>query len=229
MAVSMAPGLNAIYVFEDGLTVTNPHFDDIFESMVAYTNVLQFSCSWGGSTAVDPTSEVLFKQMALQGQSFYDATGDAGAFVGNVQFPSDSPSITQVGGTTMTDGSAPDYPWVSEIVWAWDSGTNVSARRAISSAGGISTYYGLPYWQTNISTAANGGSAGSRNFPDVAANADNCYLFTDAGQEAGGWGGTSFAAPLWAAFTALVNQQAASYGRPPVYPHPAGQPARTCT
>jgi subtilase family serine protease len=216
MAVSMAPGLKAIYVFEDGLTVTNPHFDDIFESILTYTNVLQFSCSWGGSTAADPTSEVLFKQMAMQGQSFFDATGDAGAFVGNVQFPSDSPSITQVGGTTMTDGGAPNYPWLGEVVWAWDSGPNVSGRRAISSAGGISTYYGIPYWQTNISMAANGGSASSRNFPDVAANADNCYLYTDDGLEGGGWGGTSFAAPLWAAFTALVNQQAASNGRAPV-------------
>ncbi len=158
MAVSMAPGLNAIYVFEDGLAVTNPHFDDIFESMVAYTNVLQFSCSWGGSTAADPTSEVLFKQMALQGQSFYDATGDAGALVGNVQFPSDSPSITQVGGTTMSDGSAPDYPWVSEICLELGTAAPVSqGRRAVSSAGGISTYYGLPYWQTNISTAAKRG------------------------------------------------------------------------
>ena len=122
MAVSMAPRLNAIYVFEDGLAVTNPHFDDILESMVTYTNVLQFSCSWGGSTAKDPTSEVLFKQMAAQGQSFYDASGDDGAFVGAVEFPSDSPSITQVGGTTMTDGSAPSYPWNGEVVWDWDSG-----------------------------------------------------------------------------------------------------------
>ena len=216
MVVSMAPKLNAVYVFEDGLAVTNPHFDDIFESMVTYTNVLQFSCSWGGSTAMDPTSEVLFKQMATQGQSFFDASGDAGAFVGNVQFPSDSPNIIQVGGTTMTDGSAPSYPWVSEIVWAWDSGPNVSAKNAISSSGGISTYFAIPNWQTNINFTASQGSKSWRNFPDVAANADNCYLYTDDGTKGGGWGGTSFAAPLWAGFTALINQQAAAYGRPPV-------------
>jgi subtilase family serine protease len=215
-AVSMAPGLKAIYVFEDGLAVTNPHFDDIFESMVTYTNVLQFSCSWGGGTAKNATSEVLFKQMAAQGQSFYDASGDAGAFVGNVQFPSDSPSITQVGGTTMTDGSAPSYPWESEVVWDWDSGPNVSAANAISSSGGISTYYAIPSWQTNISMTANLGSTTMRNFPDVAANADNCYFYTDNGEPSGGWGGTSFAAPLWAGLTALMNQQAAASGRPPV-------------
>ena len=58
-----------------------------------------------------------------------------------------------------------------------------------------------------------------RNLPDVAAVADNINI---------AWGdnialtfdvaisGTSLAAPLWAGFTALVNQQAALNGQPPV-------------
>jgi hypothetical protein len=212
MSVAMAPGLSNIYVFE----TANGSFDDIFESMVSYTNVLQFSCSWGGTTAPDPTSEVLFKQMAAQGQSFYDASGDGGAFVGPVEFPSDSPSITQVGGTTMIDGSAPSYPWESEVVWAPDSGPHVSEGYAESSSGGISTYYAIPSWQTNISMTANLGSTTMRNIPDVAGNADNCYFFLADGQQEGGWGGTSCAAPLWAGFTALMNQQAASNGVAPV-------------
>lgn len=216
MCVSMAPGLNAIYVFEDGLDVTNPHFDDILESMLTYTNVLQFSCSWGGSTAQDTNSETLWKQMITQGQSFFDASGDAGAFVGAVQFPSDSPSIMQVGGTTMTDGTSSPYPWESEIVWAWDSGPNVSASKAVSSAGGISTYYKIPYWQTNINMTTNLGSTVWRNFPDVSANADNVYLYIEDGTITGGYGGTSFASPLWAALTALMNQQAAACGEAPV-------------
>ncbi len=82
MAVAMAPGLSNIYVFES----YNATFDELFESMVTYTNVLQFSCSWGGDTGRDATSEVLFKQMATQGQSFFNATGDVG-FVGAVEFP----------------------------------------------------------------------------------------------------------------------------------------------
>jgi subtilase family serine protease len=216
MTVSMAPGLNAIYVFEDGGPIYNSYFDHILAAMVTYTNVLQFSCSWGGSTAQDPTSEVLFKEMDALGQSFYDASGDAGAFVGDVQFPSDSPSITQVGGTTLADGSAPSYPWEQEVVWAWDSGPYVSGRAAESSSGGISTYYPIPWWQTNINMEASLGSTNMRNIPDVAANADNVYLYYNGGTEEGRWGGTSFAAPLWAGFTALVNQQAAAYGMGPV-------------
>jgi hypothetical protein len=217
MAVAMAPGLSKIYVFEDGdQGGGNAPFDDVFESMVSYPNILQFSCSWGGDTSRDPTSEVLFKQMAAQGQSFYNASGDTGAFVGPVEFPSDSPSITQVGGTTLTDGSAPSYPWESEVVWDSASGPNVSGEEAASSSGGISTYYTIPSWQSTLSMTANLGSTTMRNTPDVAANADNCYLYTDDGQPSGGWAGTSCAAPLWAAFTAMINQQAAAKGLPPV-------------
>ena len=127
--------------------------------------------------------------MATQGQSFYNASGDAGAFVGAVEFPSDSPSITQVGGTTLTDGDAPSYPWESEVVWSVDSGANVSADNATSSSGGISTYYTIPSWQAAFSMTANGGSVTMRNSPDVAANADNCYLYVENGKGQGDWGG----------------------------------------
>jgi hypothetical protein len=215
MSVAMAPGLAKIYVFEDGGN-GNGYFDDIFESMASYPDVLQFSCSWGGSAEVDPTSEVLFKQMAAQGQSFYNASGDSGAFVGPVEFPSDSPSITQVGGTTLSDGSAPSYPWESEVAWDLDSGPRVSAARAASTSGGISTYYAIPSWQASVSMADNLGSTTMRDSPDVAANADNCYIYSDDGQQAGGFGGTSCAAPLWAAFTALLNQEAAARKLAPV-------------
>jgi len=217
LAVAMAPGLSRIYVFENGSPdASNSQFDDILEAMVNHTDALQFSCSWGGNAAQDPTSETLFKEMAAQGQSFFDASGDAGAFVGAVEFPSDSPSITQVGGTTLVDGSGPSYPWESEVVWDPASGPDVSGYGAESSSGGISTYYQIPKWQTNISMTANLGSTTMRNTPDVAANADNCYLYTDDGSAQGGWGGTSCAAPLWAGFAALLNQQAAANGAPPV-------------
>jgi subtilase family serine protease len=36
------------------------------------------------------------------------------------------------------------------------------------------------------------------------------------GSTSTGWSGTSFAAPLWAGFTALVNQEAAANGQPAV-------------
>ncbi len=97
-----------------------------------------------------------------------------------------------------------------------DSDGNYLDSNSGASSGGVSTYYPIPFWQTNLTMTASLGSTTMRNVPDVAANADNIYLYTDDGQKSGGYGGTSDAAPLWAAFTALVNQQAAANGRPPV-------------
>jgi Viral BACON domain len=67
---------------------------------------------------------------------------------------------------------------------------------------------------------ANQGSTTRRNVPDVALVADNLNVVwgTDLITESFDFpeGGTSLAAPLWAGFMALVNQQAAANGQPPI-------------
>ena len=57
--------------------------------------------------------------------------------------------------------------------------------------------------------ATNGGSSTYRNIPDVALTADNIFVSYDNGDDSGTYYfmGTSCAAPLWAGFCALVNQQ----------------------
>ena len=62
---------------------------------------------------------------------------------------------------------------------------------------------------------ANGGSTTMRNLPDVAMVGDNVYVIYGNGLS-GDFGGTSCAAPLWAGFTSLVNQQGAAGDLPPV-------------
>ena len=59
-----------------------------------------------------------------------------------------------------------------------------------------------------------------RNIPDVALTADEIYVVANNGQS-GSVGGTSAAAPLWAAFLALVNQQAAPGGSSVGFINPA--------
>jgi len=54
-----------------------------------------------------------------------------------------------------------------------------------------------------------------RNLPDVAMVANNVLAIADRGQLLS-LAGTSIAAPLWAGFTALVNEQAAASGKPAV-------------
>ncbi len=200
MAISMAPGLSQVYIYEAPNSST--YWDDLLSRMADDNLAKQLSCSWGGG-GPDATAETIFKQMGSQGQSFFNATGDSDAFTGSIPFPSDSTNITEVGGTTLSTGTNSAYS--SETVWNWGGGQG--------SSGGISTYYAIPYYQQGISMVANQGSTISRNVPDVALTANNAYVvFNGNGTSATNYGGTSFAAPLWAGFTALVNQQAVAAG-----------------
>jgi subtilase family serine protease len=202
MVMSMAPGLSTIYVYE----APNPSpWVDLLSKMQTDNLAKSLSCSWGGG-GPDAASENVFLLMAGQGQSFFNASGDSDAFVGSISFPSESTNITQVGGTTLST-SGPNGSYTSETVWNWGGGTG--------SSGGISTYYGIPTYQLGVSMTNNQGSTSMRNVPDVALTADNVYVRYNNGGS-GAFGGTSCAAPLWAGFTALVNQQAVLAARPTV-------------
>ena len=99
-----------------------------------------------------------------------------------------------------------------------DSSGDYFGSSSGASSGGISSYYTIPSWQTNVSNlSGRGGSASFRNIPDVAACANNIYEIYDNGKNTNdydGNAGTSAAAPLWAGFMALVNQQLATNGQP---------------
>ncbi len=206
MAISMAPGLTKVLVYE----APNPSpWVDLLSRMANDNLARQLSCSWGGGSQ-DATAEQIFAQMAAQGQSFFSASGDSDAFTGAIEFPSDSTNITQVGGTTLTT-TGPHGDYVSETVWNW----GLVNGSYVGSSGGISTYYTIPGYQKGLSMAANQGSTTMRNVPDVALTGDGVYVIYGNGQS-GTFGGTSCAAPLWAGFAALVNQQAAARGQAPV-------------
>lgn len=195
MAMAMAPGLSNIVVYEGNLP------NSMLSKMTKDTYVKQFSSSWSWGLGVDTTTDQLFQQLAAQGQSFYEASGDSGAYTGQIDTPSDNPYITVVGGTTLTTSSSGN--WSSETTWNWGGGT--------STGGGISTDYTIPTWQVGSVSSASKGSTSMRNIPDVALTADNVYSIYDNGTT-GDVGGTSCAAPLWAAVTALVNQQVTQAG-----------------
>jgi len=206
MVVSMAPGVSKILVYE----APNPSpWVDLLSRMANDNLARQIGCSWGGG-GPDPSSEQIFLQMAAQGQSFFNATGDSDAFTGLVDFPSDSTNITEVGGTTLST-TGPGGSYLSETVWNW----GLTSGQYVGSSGGVSTTYAIPPWQQGVDMSANQGSTTMRNVPDVAMTGDNVYVVYGNGLN-GTVGGTSCAAPLWAGFTALVNQQAATAGQPPV-------------
>jgi len=215
MAVSMAPALAKIIVYEGD--PFNFHPNDVLNQIAIDNSAKQISCSWGWTGGPQATTDQIFQQMALQGQSFFTASGDSDAYpTGTVDSPfnfgtpSDSAYLTSVGGTTLTmAGTGNSY--ASETVWNWGVRFGPGAD-GIGSSGGISSYYSIPSWQTNINMTARGGSAITRNFPDVALTADDTLVIADGGTQYIGVGGTSVAAPLWAGFMALANQQATNNG-----------------
>jgi subtilase family serine protease len=91
-------------------------------------------------------------------------------------------------------------PWQSETAWA-DSGGGPSDD-------GLT----IPSWQAGVANSSNAASTTVRNVPDVAAEGNFDNYLCDQGSCSGDWGGTSFAAPRWAGFLALINQQAVSNG-----------------
>ena len=208
MVISMAPHLSKVIVYE----APNPSpFVDVLNRMATDNLAKQLSCSWYmPSGPAEPAADLIFQEMAAQGQSFFCASGDSDAYTGLISFPGDTPYVTEVGGTTLNT-SGPGGAWVSETVWNWGI---EYGRDGIGSSGGISTQYSIPSWQTNISMVANQGSTTMRNTPDVAMTADNVYVRADGTDY--NESGTSCAAPLWAGFAALVNQQAASVAQPPI-------------
>jgi subtilase family serine protease len=209
MVLSMAPGLSQITV------VHGNDYDSMLTEVAKPTHgeplSLQIGCSIFGN-ADNNTSNCLAR-LALQGQSYFYASGDIGAFpvepstggvyISGMGQTDTQPYMVQVGGTHMVminQGAL----YVSEVVWS-------------GSSGGDQTPLPIPDFQKSLNLSALGGSTTYRNMPDVAAPADNIVVFstgTNGVQQTLNVNGTSCAAPLWAGFAALVNQRALGQGKP---------------
>jgi subtilase family serine protease len=216
MVVSIATNLQSVVVFEASSEDSTAIWNDMLNLMASSNQIKQFSCSWRlpTLTSSNQMGDQILQEMGVQGQSFFKASGDGDAYVYPIQWPNDSPWVTAVGGTELTmNGSGASYN--SETVW--NSGEEATAWGGNGdsgywgSGGGVSTTYGLPNYQIGVSTELNSASATMRNIPDVAMVADHIGIVYDDG-ESGSFYGTSFAAPLWAGFMALVNQEAAKDG-----------------
>ena len=230
--LSQAPNLAKLVVYEAPNT-TQGYNDEFARIVKDRTPVI--SVSWGdceknmGQQEVNQENQ-FFQQAAAQGQTILVAAGDSGSascfqLQGgsydtslNADDPAAQPYVTGVGGTNLTLKS--DNSYQSETVW--NGGIFGGAG-----GGGISQFWKQPSWQTGPGVK-NQYSNGMRETPDVSLDADpatgypvyctagsNC---TGSGITGGssGWltvGGTSAAAPMWAAMVALANQQAAKAGK----------------
>ncbi len=192
-AVSMAPAAQIVaFVGSDQTT--------ILSNMTDRPGIRQFSSSWNWHDGTT-TEDNLMVQIATNGGSFFQASGAAGPYPpGNFNCTSGSMDnreyqrITIVGGTDLNmTGDGANYGTL-ETAWGGSWG---------GSAGGSLGCVGIPSWQKGI-VGQNGASSTSRNAPDVAAMANDFYLFYEGGPT--NVDGTSEATPLWAGFMALVNE-----------------------
>jgi kumamolisin len=177
--------------------------------------VWSLSIGWGcdallTATDLKPVQSAL-ERAQRHGTSAFDASGDTGGLEckggSNWSAPpgpddigldavASLPAITSVGGTTLSTDE--NGQWLAEQAW-------VDSPQSQGTSGGVSKLFPRPAWQQRVS--ANRDSALRRLTPDVSALADP---FTGVrirfdGQDLVG-AGTSQAAPIWAAFTAQMNQ-----------------------
>jgi len=178
-----------------------------------------------GSQAADDT---VFKQAVAQGITFAVAAGDAGPYncdtdsQGNpgvaktttqkrtydVSEPASSPYVIAVGGTALFTTSSGAYN--GQAVWnEGTASTGVgSALRLWATGGGFSAYEPAPAWQT-ASIVGTGHT--TRGLPDIVfdaaqASGTNIYINQAAnGTAYAAVGGTSMAAPMFAAFWARLE------------------------
>lgn len=217
----------------------NPSEVQILSKWLEEDTAKVMSSSWGICEEEESAEEMaamhtLLQEAAAQGQTFYVAAGDAGSTdcyerkglhdkALEVDFPGSDPFATDVGGTRM---EAPGTPPTEYI---WDDGELEGAG-----GGGISKHFAMPGYQLAaapglgvIGPLSSGTQCGlssgyCRQVPDVSANTSPSTGYIVHSEEE--WqesGGTSAAAPLWAAFTALLQASPACGGHDLGFANPA--------
>lgn len=211
LAIAMAPGLTQVKVFgADASAGGCAASDAIFSSMLAATDVKQFSSSVGFCPSNFAST---IQMMAAAGQSFFVPSGDYGTGYtnGDPNFNTEGNiELTVVGGTMLSmNGTGASYQ--SEQAWYYSGGgvenypnipTTCTPGCTPGATGCPSNC--IPPWQQGVANAQNGASSSYRNDPDVAMPAQNVYIYLGGDTS---FCGTSAAAPLMAGYMALVNQQ----------------------
>ncbi len=155
-------------------------------------------------------ADYYFALGSAEGISFFASSGDWGAFdatpttYGAVSFPSSSPFVTAVGGTTLYVNVTSGYLGFLDTTDTYEGETAWSVNPLmgieLASTGGYSSLFPKPWYQFGVV------QGNYRATPDVAADAN---LYTGFVEIAVGLpmvvGGTSLASPLWAGIAADID------------------------
>jgi kumamolisin len=205
----MAPNAKIRIYASGNLSFTNidKSLQKIIDDLPTQPNFKQLSISLGAcesdlSPAQLQTDQQLLAAIASQNVSIFVSSGDNGSqgmcsSGQGVEYFSSDPSVTAVGGTTLR----------------LDASGNVAKEKAwAGSGGGVSATFARPSWQTG-----NGMTSNNRLVPDVALEADpNTGVYVVVNGKVTQIGGTSLSAPVWAGFSALINEARVANGKSPL-------------
>jgi len=191
---ALAPGANVIVYQAPN---SDPGFADAFFTAASQNTADSVSTSWGESEVVVQAAvasgaetpayvaafDEAFLELAVQGQSGFDAAGDAGAYDDSdelgttglvVDTPADSPFMTAAGGTTLpwtgqltgTAGTATvtvphertwgwDYLWQAIATTTGSSLVDAAEGNAAGTGGGFSGIEPTPSYQQGVSGTHN--------------------------------------------------------------------------
>jgi kumamolisin len=235
------------------LTYEGPNSDDGFvptvSRIVADGRAKIVSISWGlcenwSSVEAMRAEQREFAAAFAAGISIFTSAGDDAAYdcrrvhvsddpferdiSPGVDWPSAGPNVISVGGTFLSIRQ--DGTYLEEAGWE-------DPLDGAGGGGGLSRYTNRPSWQVGVGVD-NAASNGKRQVPDVAGPADPdsgfqvTYTDPEQGLTTGEVGGTSAAAPFFAASMLLVQQLAQQEGvaslgplGPVLYQVAAAQPA----
>jgi sugar lactone lactonase YvrE len=211
-ASAMAPAAKIRIYGVDATSSTgfDEMFQRVYDDAASDSTLRQFSFSYGYGENLVPDDYLFVESqylamLASSGITVVASSGDTGPYddpsqptVPQVDYPASDPNVTGVGGTSLTTSLSGLV--LSETAWP-------------KSGGGVSAHFFRPSWQKGT-----GVPAGSmRLVPDVAAIGDPgtgvIVVYSGSQYIAGG---TSLGSPVWAGFSALINQSRASAGLSPL-------------
>jgi kumamolisin len=213
----MAPGAQVrVYATTDlGFVHLDQAYQAIINDLPTQPTLHQVSLSYGLGETYESTTQMqtdaqYFASLAAHGVTVFVSSGDGGSTPGlngwednsgplQVECPANDPNVTSVGGTSLyTNASTGAVS--SESAWSFGGG-------------GSSQFFARPSWQTGAGVP----TGNFRTVPDVALVADlNTGGYLVLNGQVYVVGGTSWGAPTWAAFCAIINQARANRGNPPV-------------
>jgi kumamolisin len=215
----MASGAKVrVYATVDlGFAHVDQAYQTIINDLPSQPALHQVSLSYGLGETYESITQMetdaqYFASLAASGVTVFVSSGDGGSSPGNspnvsawednsgavqVECPANDPNVTSVGGTSLYLNAATGAVG-GEVAWSFGGG-------------GSSQVFPRPSWQTG----AGGPPGANRTVPDVALVADlNTGGYLIFGGQEYFVGGTSWGAPTWAGFCAMINQARANISEP---------------